>query len=967
MVVLSAPSVIELLTASERQTQGLSLTAVVNPARLRERMLSDEGEQRRQELRLAKAGFVARIQQRGLTVRFQTETALNAIMLESATEEDLEWLRAQPGVKYAVLAGRDTLHLDTAASLIGAPQAWTLLGGQDQAGRGVKVGIVDSGVENVHPMFSDAGFTAPSGFPKFDNTTNQGFTNNKVIVAKNYVCPLTGTCAAQVATADRTATDGVGHGTLVASIIAGRPVNAPTGVSVSGIAPGAFVGNYKVFGGSNSGEGTGILTAFDDAIRDGMEIVNYSGGGRAPDVALWDPRAELIRNGAAAGVLFVVSAGNCGPQGGTGCASLNYPGENSISSPASSSEVIAAGASTNSHSFRRALTVLGPGSVPANLQAVSFAPSSAPAFAASIEATPIVDVVTLDPSRVACTASLFPPGSLTGKLVLIPYTFQCSIATKVNNLAAGGAVGVVISDDVPEPLFTVSTTGATIPSVLITFADGANLAAFIAQSNGNASARIDLYSLTTKTADMVSGYSSRGPANDMSIKPDLVAPGDIFGAGQSVVTGGSLYSPARYVYAQGTSFASPMTAGSAAVVKQARPSLTPRQIKSALVNNTSPLTATEDGATLGVMQMGSGRLNLPAALATTLVADPVSLSFGLVQTTGSAFNKSLAVQLKNVGASSETFAVSVDSLIANGAVRITPDQTSVTIAAGATSTVNVALSNTGQAAGVYEGFVVVKSQSTSTQLRIAYWVCFGLPQINTLTDGASFGKAVAPGQIVSLFGSNLSAGTGSATALPLPKNIAHARVIIVYRSTSNAADSFLAGGQPVFFASPGQLNLQLSYTMTADRDATIYPFLDGVIGAPLVFRPVAAAPAIFSSGSGSNVAGTVTHADGSMVTAASPAADGEVLVIYGTGLGTVSPAAGTGIAAPSTPISNTTATPVVLIGGQQATVQFSGLTPGGVGLYQVNVVMPSGLTSGPVPLTITISGATSNSVTTFAK
>jgi uncharacterized protein (TIGR03437 family) len=132
------------------------------------------------------------------------------------------------------------------------------------------------------------------------------------------------------------------------------------------------------------------------------------------------------------------------------------------------------------------------------------------------------------------------------------------------------------------------------------------------------------------------------------------------------------------------------------------------------------------------------------------------------------------------------------------------------------------------------------------------------------------------------------------------------------------------------------------------------------------FVAVDIAPQIFAEPSGSATIGIVTHAlTGALVTAASPAAAGEIVAIYCTGLGPVSPAVNTAQPSPFNPLSNTVGTTTAAIGGQPATVQFSGLTPLSVGLYQVNAVVPTGLSSGPQQLTISVSGVISKAVTTF--
>ena len=145
--------------------------------------------------------------------------------------------------------------------------------------------------------------------------SNQKLTNNKVIVAKNYVCPLTGDCNNLYDTSDRDASDGLGHGTFVASVAGGRSASTPAGSKIAGIAPGVFLGNYKVFSSVGQAEDTAILTAFEDAVNDGMDIISHSGGSSGSGTAFLDLFNEVTQNIASLGIVTVIAAGNCGPAG----------------------------------------------------------------------------------------------------------------------------------------------------------------------------------------------------------------------------------------------------------------------------------------------------------------------------------------------------------------------------------------------------------------------------------------------------------------------------------------------------------------------------------------------------------------------------------------------------------------------------------------------------------------------------
>jgi uncharacterized protein (TIGR03437 family) len=200
---------------------------------------------------------------------------------------------------------------------------------------------------------------------------------------------------------------------------------------------------------------------------------------------------------------------------------------------------------------------------------------------------------------------------------------------------------------------------------------------------------------------------------------------------------------------------------------------------------------------------------------------------------------------------------------------------------------------------------------------------------------------VAPGQIVSIFGQSFTASAGvSATAVPLPTQLAPENVTL-----TACGRAF-----PLYSVSPGQINAQLPLECPATGTVAVTVAVAGQT-ATQTFILAQASPGIFTvNGSGAGD-GVILHANNTLVSAADPATAGEEVVIYATGLGATSPSFATGTAANQI---NTTAMPVsVTIGGQNATVMSSGLTQGLVGLYQVNAIVPSGLT-GSQPVVITV-------------
>jgi minor extracellular serine protease Vpr len=941
-VVFSSPPLVEHLAATSRQTA------------VRDRLLTPEAETYKSALRAEKAPLVARMEERGIVVESQIETVLNAVLIQ-ATDEDLAWLRTQPGVTAADFTPAVHPHLDTAANLISAPAVWNSLGGSLQAGRGIRIAIIDSGIDQTHPMFADSGFTAPGGFPRADKASNLAFTNNKVIVARNYVCPVSGNCPNSSGPNDLNASDGVGHGTFVASVAAGRSVTTIYNTTITGIAPGAYLGSYKVFPVSGNASGNAVLTALNDAVSDGMNLINFSGGSEPGGKAASDAYASSINNVLLGGVLMIVSAGNCGPASAasTECTGVTA-GDATIGSPAELPGVLSAGASTNSHILMHTFKVTSP-APPASLQNVGFIAGSVPAFNTTIGPAPLVDVTPSDPTSQACSA--LPNLNLSGSIAVIKRG-NCTFSTKITNATAAGAVGVLLYDNVSEPLSTIGTgigTPATaIESGIMTAADGANLLAFL-QANPNALGQMSgTQSFYSQQADLVSNYSSRGPTADYAIKPDLVAPGDMFAASQETNSTGTavIYDPSGFVAASGTSFAAPMTSGSAAVLKSARPSLTATDIKSVLVNSATPLSGAQDGAPASVMNMGGGRLNLQAAMNATLTSSPVSVSFKLI--TLSTTSQSQTVTIKNVGTQSDVVAVTVTPILGGAGLQVTASPSSISLAAGASAPVTIQIVATSAQQGIFEGFITLTGQQSA--IHVPYWTMFGPPVIFTggVTEGAGFGKKVAPGSIISLFGTSLGGDGVLASTLPLPTDVGH--------SVVNISSGGVSGRAPMFYSSSGQLNAQLPFTASGSAQAQVS--LQGLTSNTVALTLASAAPGIFNYNNGVGVA---LHPDYSLVTATNPAQAGEVIAIYCTGLGAVTPTVTAGVAAPLSPLSVTPSFPTVTIGGQTASVSYSGLASGFVGLYQVNAMVPNGLASGGQTVTMSMLGNTSNAVTINVK
>ena len=224
-----------------------------------------------------------------------------------------------------------------------------------------------------------------------------------------------------------------------------------------------------------------------------------------------------------------------------------------------------------------------------------------------------------------------------------------------------------------------------------------------------------------------------------------------------------------------------------------------------------------------------------------------------------------------------------------------------------------------------------------------------------VVDSANYAPVLTPGGLATIFGYSLASTSTSATSLPLTNSLGGTQVTI--------------GGvpAPLLYVSPSQINLQVPWELAGQSQAAIAVTTSfGVSSArtaALTVNLSAAAPAVFTANASGTGQGDVITLQGRLAVAATPATRGQYVMIYCSGLGAVSNQPATGVAAADAS-STTIRTPLVTIGGVQASTNFAGLAPGYVGVYQVNALVPVTITPGPaVSLSLSINGVSSNAVT----
>lgn len=649
----------------------------VGAARVPVRWRADFARDRRSMIR-AEQGFVRRILERYQTsVLDSVDTVANALLVKMP-DHQAAWLGSLPGIRRIRPVYEIKLALEHAIPLHKVPEAWTRLGGGDLAGAGAKIAIIDTGIDHTHPGFVDPSIPMPEGFPRANQASDLEFTSNKVIVARSYL-RLFGT------ESDVSARDTDGHGTGVAMAAAGVIQDTGSGI-ISGVAPKAWLGSYNVFhrdGGTTRLDI--VLKAFDDAVADGMDVINLSLGSPYAMRPNDDIFTAIVERATGMGVLVVVAAGNSGPDPFTMADFAVAP--SAISVGASWNDRVLSG-SVSLESGEQYLATPGDGPNPDD-------PIAAP----------LHDVAELDPSGLLC--GNLTAGSLLGHIAFI-LRGTCFFEDKLNNAQAAGAIGAVVYTHADEPdAITMAVGSATLPASMVSHEDGLEIKDLLG-ANGNPVATIDFRQIPVAVdPNRIASFSSAGPSTDFGIKPDIVATGVAL---HTATLGG-------FGFTQGTSVSAPIVAGAAAVLKAARPGYSGHHYRSMLINAATPLVL-DSGDPVSVQKAGGGVLNLETAMASTVTAYPTSVSFG---TTVGTVERNLTIF--NLGTVEDTFAISVEPY-GGGAV---PTVSSATVLMSPRSARTVTLSFAGQGlpGGAYQGTVWIQGSRPGTDIHVPYW--YGAP------------------------------------------------------------------------------------------------------------------------------------------------------------------------------------------------------------------------------------------------
>lgn len=683
-------------------------------------------------------GQIAR--RKGVRLLGRSQTLINAVYV-SGTREDAQAIASIAGVQRVVKQRAYKRQDIKAAEQVRAVFAWDAVGGEQKAGAGMRIAVLDSGIDIQHPSLVDPSLEMPSGFPKCDEGYCDGYTSSKVIAARSFI-------KTQAIPDDPTSSrpddysprDRVGHGTAVASLAAGMRTDGPGG-TVQGVAPKAFLGNYKIFGSPGVNDvvyDQTLIDALEAAYNDGMDIAvialgtpalwsvdDYGSACSADPGTPCDARVDIVEQATRAGMLVITPAGNTGDTG------LHPPGLGTINTPGTSPSAVTVGSMSNTHRYFATVRAKGADDVPANLATIN-AQLSNGLKPGKATARRVVDVATLQDTTQACTD--LPAGSLDGAIALIQRG-GCDFIIKLGIAQKAGATAVVFyqvdGSDLLFPIAAIQEAG--IPAVLISNTDGKALKSWIASHKDTAQLEIDptLREIdTSDSANQVSYFSSRGPAiGDLSIKPDLVAVGaGLYVATQSYDPNGDMYSADGFTTVEGTSLAAAQVAGAAALIWQKNPDMTPQAVKSVLINtangDVNEVSSTGTSARARNVAIGAGKLDVENALRSTVTVSPSTISFGIPSNSGFP---SGGIRFSNWGPSAVTLSFEVQARDADQRAGVQLSAQTLTLQSRQAGTVQIRVGGTVPNAGAYEGVILVRGAGTTLRIPYLYLMYSDVP------------------------------------------------------------------------------------------------------------------------------------------------------------------------------------------------------------------------------------------------
>lgn len=480
-------------------------------------------------------------------------------------------------------------------------------------GKGVKVGVIDTGIDVDHPAFK-----------------------GRIVAGYDFVGDDYGKDSKYVPVPDDNPDDCNGHGTHVAGIVGGNVAAN----NFKGVAPEVSFGAYRIFGCEGSSYDDVILEAMERSVKDGMQVVNMSLGSAFDDWAE-TPLAKAGNRMVKKGVVLVASAGNSGANG-----------QYSMGGPTMGDSVISVASVDNIKIDLSSFTLSDSAKTKIGFYAATGSPLPSKGTTLPIAKGPKGSPTVADDG-----CDPYAANSLKGKAVLIRRG-TCSFYIKASNAQKAGASAVILYNNAagyinptvapPNP----TDPAITIPVVSVSDVDGAKIDSLIA---GGVSMTFDggKVAVNNPTANASSSFSSFGMSAELELKPDIGAPGGNIYSTYPLSTGDG----SGYAVLSGTSMASPHVAGAVALILQAYPKTQAKDVRG-LMMNTASLRWYLNGSTLleglpdYVQRQGAGMVDIVAAYGNTVSATPSKLSLGESDTFAT---RNKVIVLKNTGPRREAY------------------------------------------------------------------------------------------------------------------------------------------------------------------------------------------------------------------------------------------------------------------------------------------------------------------------
>lgn len=539
-----------------------------------------------------------------------------------------------------VTAGNSTLSERNSVKFIGSEQVHDL----GISGQGMKVGIIDTGIDYTHAMFGGAG-TAEAYKAIDPAQPAPGYPSAKIVGGIDLVGTVydsgSGDYSKHIPVPDENPLDEGGHGSHVAGTVAGIGDGQQT---YSGVAPDALLYAIKVFGADGSTGDAVVVAALEfsaDPNRDGvlddqLDVVNMSLGSSYGNPHIL--YSEAIKNLVNGGTIVVASAGNEG----------NF--DHIVGAPSTTDEAISVAASIDNadHNWK--------------FDAVEFVtPSTGSLFAEAVEgpiSMPVAEAGNVSGKLVFAGLadkdfSDELKAQIKGNVALIDRGLV-TFAEKVLRAAEAGAIGVVVANSQPGNPFAMGGDGkAKIPAIMISKSLGTTLKEQMKSGDVVLHFQTSQKIEKPELIDTLTDFSSKGPRSmDSVLKPEISSPG-------ANVVSAAMGQGDKGVKMSGTSMAGPHVAGVMALLKQAHPDLTPVELKSLLMGHAKSI-ADDKKENYLLSRQGAGRVQVDQSVAGKVVSDTTSLSFGEVNIEGKKlFRRSIV--LKNISTETLSFDIKLDS------------------------------------------------------------------------------------------------------------------------------------------------------------------------------------------------------------------------------------------------------------------------------------------------------------------